>query len=129
MTTGNGKRPLAKQIQPGERVVIAGGGPAGLTAGYLLARDGYDVTVLESDSVLGGISRTVRYKDYRFDIGGHRFFTKIPSVEKLWEEILGEEFIEVPRLSRILYNGRLFHYPLKAANAVTGLGLFRTLSG
>lgn len=127
MTSGNGKRPVVAQIQRGDRVVIAGGGPAGLTAGYLLARDGFDVTVLESDSVLGGISRTVRYKDYRFDIGGHRFFTKIPSVEKLWEEILGEEFIEVPRLSRILYNGHFFHYPLKALNAVTGLGLIEAV--
>jgi protoporphyrinogen oxidase len=127
VTSGNGKRPLVDRLRPGDRVVIAGGGPAGLTAGYLLARDGYDVTVLESDSVLGGISRTVRYKDYRFDIGGHRFFTKIPSVEKLWEEILGEEFIEVPRLSRILYNGHFFHYPLKALNAVTGLGIFEAV--
>ena len=123
MQSGNGQRPIARQLHAGDRIVIAGGGPAGLTAAYVLARDGYDVTVLESDSVLGGISRTARYKDYRFDIGGHRFFTKIQPVEKLWEEILGDEFIDVPRLSRILYNGQFFHYPLKAVNAVTGLGL------
>ncbi|MGH9418769.1 MAG: NAD(P)/FAD-dependent oxidoreductase, partial [Thermoanaerobaculia bacterium] len=83
---------------------------------------GYKVTVLEADDVVGGISRTARYKEFRFDIGGHRFFTKIKPVQDLWEEILGDEFIDVPRLSRILYNGKFFHYPLKAANAVMGLG-------
>ncbi len=102
---------------------MCGAGPAGLTAAYKLAKAGYSVTVLEHDQIVGGISRTARYKDYRFDIGGHRFFTKIPEVESMWEEILGDEFIEVPRLSRIHYNGKFFHYPLKAFNAITGLGL------
>src|SRR6476620_7549502 len=111
------------QLERGDRVVICGAGPAGLTAAFLLARQGYAVTVLEADDTVGGISRTVRYKDYRFDIGGHRFFTKIPAVQSLWEELLGEEFIDVPRLSRIIYNGRFFNYPLKAANALKGLGL------
>ena len=78
--------------------------------------------MLESDSVVGGISRTARYKDYRFDIGGHRFFTKIAPVQALWEELLGDELIDVPRLSRILYNGKFFNYPLKAGNALAGLG-------
>lgn len=111
-----------RQLAPGDRVVICGGGPAGLTAAYVLAQKGYAVRVIEADDVLGGISRTARYKDYRFDIGGHRFFTKITPVEKLWEEILGDQLIDVPRLSRILYNGQFFHYPLKAVNAITGLG-------
>ena len=97
-----------RQLAPGDRVVICGGGPAGLTAAYILAKKGYAVTVLEADDVVGGISRTARYKDYRFDIGGHRFFTKITPVEALWDEILGDEFIEVPRLSRIHYNGKFF---------------------
>ncbi len=113
-----------RRIAAGDRVVICGGGPAGLTAAYQLAQMGYAVTVLEADDMLGGISRTARYKEFRFDIGGHRFFTKIRPVQELWEEILGDEFISVPRLSRILYNGRFFHYPLKAANAVTGLGVW-----
>ncbi len=83
---------------------------------------GWPVTVLEADDILGGISRTAHYKGYRFDIGGHRFFTKIAPVEALWHEILGDEFISVPRLSRIHYNGRFFDYPLKAGNALAGLG-------
>jgi protoporphyrinogen oxidase len=115
----------ARELRPGDRIVVCGAGPAGLTAAYLLAQKGYAVTVLEADSIVGGISRTARYKDYRFDIGGHRFFTKIPAVQSLWEELLGDELIDVPRLSRILYNGKLFNYPLKATNALAGLGLWQ----
>ncbi len=107
-------------------IVVIGAGPAGLTAGYLLAKSGRSVVVLESDDVVGGISRTARYKDFRFDIGGHRFFTKIKRVEDLWHELLGNEFLEVPRLSRILYDGQFFNYPLKASNALKGLGIFET---
>ena len=118
-------RPVS-QLKPGDHIVVVGGGPAGLTAAYVLSKKGYRVTVLEGDSVLGGISRTAQYKGYRFDIGGHRFFTKIAPVEALWHEILGEEFISVPRLSRIHYNGKYFDYPLKARNALFGLGLWQT---
>jgi protoporphyrinogen oxidase len=111
------------QLGSGDRVVIAGAGPAGLTAAYILAqRTGARITVLEADDVVGGISRTVRYKNFRFDLGGHRFFTKIPPVEQLWREILGQEFIRVPRLSRIYYNGKYFDYPLRPMNALSGLG-------
>ena len=72
--------------------------------------------------MVGGISRTAQYKGYRFDIGGHRFFTKVEPVQALWDELLGPEFISVPRLSRIHYNGKYFNYPLKAGNALRGLG-------
>src|ERR671938_453952 len=106
-------RPVT-QLAPGDRVVIIGAGPAGLTAAYLLAKEGHAVTVLESDDVVGGISRTAQYNGYRFDIGGHRFFTKITPVDDLWHEILGDQFISVPRLSRIHYSGKYFDYPLKA---------------
>src|SRR6266508_6131919 len=115
--------PDARELRAGDRVVICGAGPAGLTAAYMLSKEGHGVTVLEADETVGGISRTARYKDYRFDIGGHRFFTKIPAVQSLWEELLDDDLIDVPRLSRILYNGKFFNYPLKAANALAGLGL------
>jgi len=118
-------RSMTTQIRPGDRVVVCGAGPAGLTAAYLLAKQGYAVTVLESADIVGGISQTAQYKGYRFDIGGHRFFTKIQPVEALWDEILGDEFIDVPRLSRIHYEGKFFNYPLKASNALRGLGLWR----
>jgi protoporphyrinogen oxidase len=108
-------------------VVVIGAGPAGLTAGYLLAKAGHPVTVLEGDSVVGGISRTAAYRGYRFDIGGHRFFTKIAPVQALWDELLGDEFIEVPRLSRIHYDGTYFDYPLRAGNALRGLGLLNAV--
>ncbi len=104
-------------------MAIVGAGPAGLTMAYLLAKRGFAVTVIEGSDMVGGISQTARYKNYRFDIGGHRFFTKIAPVQALWEELLGDNFIDVPRLSRIHYDGKFFHYPLKAMNALTGLGL------
>lgn len=110
------------QYAPGDRTVVIGGGPAGLTAAYQMIKMGWPVTVLEADDMLGGISRTAQYKGYRFDIGGHRFFTKIAPVEALWHEILEDEFISVPRMSRIHYQGKFFDYPLKAGNALSGLG-------
>jgi protoporphyrinogen oxidase len=106
---------------------VIGAGPAGLTAAYILSKQGARVTVLEGDDTVGGISRTARYKEFRFDIGGHRFFTKIGPVQDLWEELLGDEFISVPRLSRIHYNGRFFDYPLRARNALAGLGPINAL--
>jgi protoporphyrinogen oxidase len=107
-------------------VVIIGAGPAGLTAAYILAeRYGIRSTILESDSVVGGISRTVERDGWRFDIGGHRFFTKVREVEALWHEILpDEDFMLRPRMSRIYYNGKYYDYPLKASNALRNLGLW-----
>ncbi len=111
-----------QRLAAGDRVAVIGAGPAGLTLAYLLAKRGFAVTVLEGTDMVGGISQTARYKGYRFDIGGHRFFTKIAPVQELWEELLGDDFIDVPRLSRIHYDGKFFNYPLKALNALTGLG-------
>ncbi|HEX2701624.1 MAG TPA: NAD(P)/FAD-dependent oxidoreductase [Acidimicrobiales bacterium] len=105
-------------------VVIVGAGPAGLTAAYQLAGHGLRSTVLEADSVVGGISRTAERDGWRFDIGGHRFFTKVQAVEDLWREILpDEEFLLRPRMSRIFYKGKYFDYPLRPANALKGLGI------
>ncbi|MBM4258251.1 MAG: NAD(P)/FAD-dependent oxidoreductase [Deltaproteobacteria bacterium] len=103
-------------------VVIIGAGPAGLTAAHELTKFGASAIVLEADNLVGGLSRTVRYRDFRFDIGGHRFFSKIPQINALWKEILGDEFLFRPRLSRIYYQGHFFAYPLKAMNALVGLG-------
>ncbi|MBK9178124.1 MAG: NAD(P)/FAD-dependent oxidoreductase [Acidimicrobiales bacterium] len=111
----------------GSNVVIIGAGPAGLTAAYKLARRGVTSTVLEADSVVGGISRTVERDGWRFDIGGHRFFTKVQPVEDLWHEILpDEDFLMRPRMSRIFYRGKFFDYPLKAMNALGGLGIWES---
>src|SRR6185369_14495579 len=115
----------AETPQPDLSVVIIGAGPAGLTAAYQLMKAGHaaDVTILESDNVVGGISRTVQRDGWRFDIGGHRFFTKVRAVDDLWFEILGpEEFLQRPRMSRILYRGKLYDYPLKPLNALRNLG-------
>ena len=120
-------RPWTARLEPGDHTVIIGAGPAGLTAAYQLSKAGHRVTVLEADTIVGGISRTAQYRGFRFDIGGHRFFTKIEPVAELWEEILGSEFISVPRLSRIHYSGKYFDYPLKAANALRGLGIWNAI--
>ncbi|HEX3424608.1 MAG TPA: NAD(P)/FAD-dependent oxidoreductase, partial [Acidimicrobiales bacterium] len=108
---------------PADDVVIVGAGPAGLTAAYQLAKSGRTSTVLEADTVVGGISRSVERDGWRFDIGGHRFFTKVKVVEDLWHEILpDEDFLLRPRMSRIYYKGKYYDYPLKAKNALTNLG-------
>ena len=105
-----------------ESSVIIGAGPAGLTAAYELGKRGLTSTVLEASDQVGGISKTVSYRGYRFDIGGHRFFSKVPLINALWHEILGEEFLLRPRISRIYYNQHFFDYPLKPMNALAGLG-------
>jgi protoporphyrinogen oxidase len=93
-----------------------------LTAGYMLARAGADPVVLEAMPVVGGLARTEVRDGYRFDLGGHRFFTKVAEVERLWHEVLGDEFLLRPRLSRIYYGGRLIDYPLSGANLMRTLG-------
>src|SRR5918911_314148 len=111
---------------PGEKpkTVVIGAGPAGLTAAYELAKAGAPVDVFEADNVVGGISRTVEREGWRFDIGGHRFFTKVGPVERLWHEILpDEDFLLRPRMSRIYYRGKLYDYPLRAVNALRNLGI------
>ncbi len=108
-------------------VICIGAGPAGLTAAYHLCKAGAFVTVLERDPTkVGGLSRTETYKGFRFDIGGHRFFSKSAEIESLWDEILGDQFILRPRKSRIYYQNNLFDYPLKAFNALTKLGVLES---
>src|SRR5689334_13241162 len=119
--------PDAVAVVAAHSTVIAGGGPAGLTAAYELTKHGHGCVVLESDSrMVGGISRTDQYKGYRFDIGGHRVFSKSEEVNRLWREVLGEELLTRTRLSRIYYDRKFFHYPLKPADALLKLGFARS---
>lgn len=118
--------PHMKDTPP--RVICIGAGPAGLTAAYHLGKAGASVTVLERDPrLVGGISRTESYKSFRFDVGGHRFFSKSQEIEDLWDEILGEELLTRQRKSRIFYNGKLFDYPLRALDVIPKLGLFESI--
>jgi len=106
-------------------IFVIGAGPAGLTAAYCLTKEMRSVIVIEKDPVyVGGISRTVRYGDFLFDIGGHRFFSKSKEVVDLWHEILPDDFITRRRLSRIYYGGKFYSYPLNAFQALRNLGIF-----
>lgn len=110
------------------KAVIVGAGPAGLTAAYELSKRGQPVVVLESDpEYVGGLARTVRYRGYRFDIGGHRFFSKSQEIEDLWKEILGPDLLERPRSSKIYYRGRFYSYPLRPLEALTQLGFVESV--
>ena len=105
--------------------LVIGGGPAGLTGALQLHElaDDRVALVVEAGDRVGGIARTEEHRGYRFDIGGHRFFTKVPEVEAIWDDLMGDDFIEVPRSSRIYYRGRFFDYPLRIGNALGNLGI------
>jgi protoporphyrinogen oxidase len=111
---------------PHSSVVIIGAGPAGLTAAYELTKRGVPAVVLEQRDKVGGLSRTEQYKGYRFDMGGHRFYTKSREVIATWEQILGKEFLRRPRLSRIFYNKKFFYYPLRPMNVLINLGMIES---
>ena len=108
--------------------LIIGAGPAGLTAAYELTLQGVPVIVVEQDRQVGGLARTIEYRGFRFDIGGHRFFTKSAPVRELWQKLLGKDFLTRPRLSRIYYGGKFFDYPLQPLNALKGLGVINSFT-
>ncbi|VAX25430.1 Protoporphyrinogen oxidase [hydrothermal vent metagenome] len=103
-------------------IVVIGAGPAGMTAAYESIRLGYHPVVLEKFNKIGGISRTEIYKGYRFDIGGHRFFTNIKQVQNLWNEMLNGDFQKVSRISKIYHNGAYFKYPLELSDVLSNIG-------
>jgi protoporphyrinogen oxidase len=109
------------------KVVIIGAGPAGLTAAYELCKAGVKSVVVEKDTTVGGLARTVDFNGYLFDIGGHRFFTKVKPVEEMWNEILGSDFIKRKRLSRIYYDKNFYYYPLRISNALLNLGIVNSI--
>ncbi|MCB9009058.1 MAG: NAD(P)/FAD-dependent oxidoreductase [Ardenticatenaceae bacterium] len=116
---------LPKETSPTDPpIIVIGGGPAGLTAAYELTKQQQTPLVLEKYDKVGGIARTENYRGYHFDMGGHRFFTKSAQVQQFWQEVLGDDFLRRPRLSRIFYKNKYFHYPLKPFNALWGLGPF-----
>jgi protoporphyrinogen oxidase len=120
--------PATVAVVAAYETVIAGGGPAGLTAALELTKHGRSCVVLETDRrLVGGISRTDQYKGYRFDIGGHRFFSKSDEVNRLWREVLGDQLLTRSRLSRIYYDRKFFHYPLKPVDALWKLGFLRSV--
>jgi len=106
----------------GAPVAVLGGGPAGLTAAYALAKRGVPAVAFEADEAVGGLARTVVRDGYRFDLGGHRFFTKSAEVESIWRELLGDELLVRPRLSRIRWRGRFIEYPLRVGDVTRKIG-------
>lgn len=106
-----------------KQAIIVGAGPSGLAAGYYLAKNKRSVVLFEKDHCVGGLSKTIVYKGCRFDIGGHRFFTDIPEVEALWQEILGDGLLKKKRISRIFYRGKFFNYPLNLLNILSNISL------
>ena len=110
-----------------QRIGIIGAGPAGLTAGYELAKKGFNVTVFESQDSVGGMSKTIKLWGQLVDLGPHRFFSKDTRVNKLWLEIIKDNYSMINRLTRIYYNDNFFYYPLKAFNVLRGLGIFNSI--
>jgi protoporphyrinogen oxidase len=115
-------------VQQADLVVI-GGGPAGLTAAHEFQKcaNGLQPLVFEASGLVGGIARTESHNGFRFDIGGHRFFTKVTEVETMWHEVMGEDMIRVPRSSRIYYRGKFYDYPLNLFNALSNIGPYESV--
>jgi len=121
-------KPMNKTNTQNAPCIVLGAGPAGLTAAYELSRRRVPAVLLEQDCQVGGLARTVEYKGYRFDIGGHRFFTKMEIVRGLWQTMLGDDLLVRPRMSRIFYRGKFFDYPLKPINALRNMGIAESLA-
>ena len=120
---GGGKTEEPRWIE----TAVLGAGPAGLTSAWVLAQRGRTGEIFEADGIVGGIAKTVEFKGYRFDLGGHRFFTKLTTIDRIWEEVMGDEFLTRPRLSRIYYQGKFLAYPLEAKDVLKRLGFLESV--
>lgn len=109
------------------KVLIIGAGPAGISCAYELAKENISSLLIEKESFAGGICRTIDYQGFKFDIGGHRFFSRSKAINNLWHYVLGEEFLSRRRKSRIFFNDNFFTYPLKLPEAALKIGLPRSL--
>lgn len=116
--------------QKKKKIIIIGAGPAGLAVAYELlkknALENYDIEIYESQSQIGGISKTLVHKNFRFDLGGHRFFSNIPEINDFFTNFLKEDMLTRNRLSRIYYEKKFYNYPLSVTNALKNLGIFRS---
>jgi protoporphyrinogen oxidase len=119
--------PPSKDFQMLNSVII-GAGPAGLAAAYEICKQGGESVVLERMAQVGGLSRTVTHQGCNYDIGPHRFFTKNAEVNRLFKDVVADDLRTVQRLTRILYNQKLFNYPLTPLNALFGVGVLRSMA-
>jgi len=111
-----------------DQIIIIGAGPAGLSAAYETSKFQKRVLVLEADEkYVGGLARTCEYKGFRFDLGGHRFYSKNTEIEDLWRHWLGSDFMNRQRLSRIYFSGKFFDYPIRLSNVMSNLGIWGSL--
>lgn len=110
-----------------EQVIVLGGGLTGLSAGAVLARAGVGVKVIEADRTVGGLSKTIYHHGFRFDLGGHRFFTNDERLNRFVHDLMGDELITVSRSSKIFMRDAFLDYPLRPANAFFGLGILTSL--
>ncbi|MGH2956598.1 MAG: NAD(P)/FAD-dependent oxidoreductase [Solirubrobacterales bacterium] len=118
---------MTDNVEQSVGIAVLGAGPAGLTSADVLARTGSPGVVFEAEGSVGGIAKTVEFKGYRFDLGGHRFYTRLAPVRRLWRETLGEEFLLRRRLSRIYFRGRFLNYPLRAEDVFRRLGPWESM--
>jgi protoporphyrinogen oxidase len=117
----------ARDRKDSKKVVILGAGLAGLAAGYTISAAGQAVLVLEADSTVGGLAKTIRHHGFRFDLGGHRFFTTSRRIDQFVKDVLNDDFLVVPRKSKIYLSKRYFDYPLRPANVIFGLNTLISL--